>query len=535
VPTTTPRASVWTNGRVAWGLGAVATLAVLLTIGGPGITVDEPLDVRPGRVYVQTLLARGWRFFEPATVRRVFEDNKEHPPLGRWLLGIASTLGETFELAILGRDPVGIYVRSGRIAPAICFGILVGIVALEAGRRGGRGAGLVAGLALLSMPRAFAHAQFGALDTFVALFWTWSLLRAERALGSSRPVAAMAGAGFVWALILLTKIHAWLLPPIVLARALTKLAPRRALVAVAAWAMVGLVVFVAGWPWLWYDSADRLWGYLRTGVERSPIFVQYFGRVYRDRDVPWHYPWLYFAATVPIGLQLLGICGLIRAWLTRRGDGSSIVLAGAIFFLLVIFSTNVPVYDGERLFLPVFPLWAILVGQGFAAVWEAIGGRVLRIGLLALVLAQSYGVLMTHPFGLSYYNVLVGGLPGAERLGLELTYWGDAVDGILLDRLAHEAGPGQSAALAPTLAPDQGTIATTRALVQVPLILRDESAVTDSDWVVVYRRSAYWKPAVRDLVRRPPLFVRTRQGVWLSGIWTNPQPKMRRDELKARP
>jgi len=143
--------------------------------------------------------------------------------------------------------------------------------------------------------------------------------------------------------------------------------------------------------------------------------------------------------------------------------------------------------------------------------------------------------LMTHPFGLSYYNLLVGGLPGAERLGLELTYWGDAVDGVLLDRLARVAGPGQTAALAPTLAPDQGTIATTRALVQVPLILRDESAVTDSDWVVVYRRSAYWKPVVRDLVRRPPLFARTRQGVWLSGIWRNPRPKLRQDELKARP
>jgi hypothetical protein len=73
-----------------------------------------------------------------------------------------------------------------------------------------------------------------------------------------------------------------------------------------------------------------------------------------------------------------------------------------------------------------------------------------------------------HPFGLSYYNALVGGLPGAERLGLELTYWGDAVDGVLLDRLARAAPPDASAALAPTLYPGQGALTTTRAMIRVP-------------------------------------------------------------------
>ena len=71
-----------------------------------------------------------------------------------------------------------------------------------------------------------------------------------------------------------------------------------------------------------------------------------------------------------------------------------------------------------------------------------------------------------HPFGLSYYNLLIGGLPGAERLGLELTYWSDAVDRVLLDRLAAEIRPGATAALAPTLYPGQGILTTTAALVR---------------------------------------------------------------------
>ena len=55
-----------------WLLGLLAGLAVLTTLAAPGLTIDEPLDVRPGRTYVATLRSRGWGFFDRATVERVF-------------------------------------------------------------------------------------------------------------------------------------------------------------------------------------------------------------------------------------------------------------------------------------------------------------------------------------------------------------------------------------------------------------------------------------------------------------------------------
>ena len=64
--------------------------------------------------------------------------------------------------------------------------------------------------------------------------------------------------------------------------------------------------------------------------------VQYFGQVYADRDVPWHYPWLYFAATVPVGLQALGAVGLVQAWRNRRADPFLLLLVGSIGFFLVV-------------------------------------------------------------------------------------------------------------------------------------------------------------------------------------------------------
>src|SRR5262249_26901408 len=162
-----------------------------------GLTIDEPLDVRPGRTYIKLIREEGLRFFDRKVVDRVFRDNAEHPPLGRWLLGIASTLGEPFEVIWKGPDPTGHYVLAGRLAPALSYGALVSVVTFVAGRRWGGGAGMAAGFALLAMPRVFAHAHLAALDTFLSLFWTVALIAGANGLQSPRPNRAMAVAGGV--------------------------------------------------------------------------------------------------------------------------------------------------------------------------------------------------------------------------------------------------------------------------------------------------------------------------------------------------
>jgi 4-amino-4-deoxy-L-arabinose transferase-like glycosyltransferase len=510
-------------------MGVFAGLAVLLTLDGPGLTIDEPLDVRPGRTYIEVLRGQGWRFLDRTVVDRVFRDNAEHPPLGRWLLGIASELGEPIEVLWKGPDPTGHYVLAGRMAPALAFAALVCLVTHAARRRWGTAAGVGAGFALLAMPRVFAHAHLAALDTFLSLFWTLALLAGDCAVHSKRPILAMAGAGVLWALALLTKIHAWFLLPILGVWSLVRLSPRRAVSAMLAWTVTGIALFWLAWPWLWYDSWNRLLAYWGTGVARSTIMVLYFGQVVADRDVPWHYPWFYFAVTVPVGLLALGAVGTVRAFRDRRADSFPLLLSGTIVVFLVIFSTSVPVYDGERLFLHVFPAWAMLIGLGFGSLWEKhFAGPRGRVALAVFLVVQCYGVVALHPFGLSYYNGLVGGLLGAERLGLELTYWNDPVDQVLLDKLAHDAKAGVSAALVPTLYPGQGILTTNRALARRNIILSDEHEGTRAEWLIVSRRTAYWRAEIKERLHRgggQQVAVRTRQGVWLAALWHFPPPK----------
>ncbi len=505
-------------------MGVFAGLAVLLTLDGPGLTIDEPLDVRPGRTYVEVLRTQGWRFLDRTVVDRVFRDNAEHPPMGRWLLGIASELGEPIEVLWKGADPTGHYVLAGRMAPALAFAALVCLVTHVAGRRWGRAAGGGAGFALLAMPRVFAHAHLAALDTFLSLFWTLALLAGDRAVRSQRPILAMAGAGVLWALALLTKIHAWFLLPILGVWSFVWLSPRRAVLAMLAWTAVGISLFWLGWPWLWYDSWNRLQAFWGTGVARSTIImVQYFGQVVADRDLPWHYPWFYFAATVPAGLLALGAVGIVRGWKNRRAEPLPLLLAATIVIFLVIFSTRVPVYDGERLFLHIFPAWAMLIGLGFGWLWEkCLTSHRGRAALLVFLVVQCHGVIVLHPFGLSYYNGLVGGLPGAVQLGLELTYWNDPVDQVLLDQLARDAQPGASAALVPTLYMGQGILTTNRALARRNIILSDEQEAGHAEWIVISRRTAYWPPEIKERIREgegQQVAMRIRQGVWLAALW----------------
>ena len=356
-----------------------------------------------------------------------------------------------------------------------------------------------------------------------------ALLAGDRALRAKRPNLAMAGAGVLWALALLTKIHAWFLLPIIAVWSLVWLPARRAVPALVAWTLAGVGLFWLGWPWLWYDSWARLrptWG---RGWRGSSIMVQYFGQVFADRDVPWHYPWFYFTATVPVGLLALGAIGIGRGWRNRRDDPFPLLLLGTIVIFLGIFSTSVPVYDGERLFLHVFPAVGDAHGSWFGWLWDQRLSKRSRPGRARGLAARSDSWRDRAPSVRAELLQWFGRrIAGAERLGLELTYWNDAVDQVLLDRLAYEAMPGASAALVPTLYPGQGILTTNRALARRDIILSDEQEATRAEWLVVSRRTAYWRPEIMERLlggEGQLVAKRSRQGVWIAAVWHFPSPK----------
>jgi 4-amino-4-deoxy-L-arabinose transferase-like glycosyltransferase len=530
---------LWEFARQSAGplvVALAATMATLATLapdrGGPGITCDEGYRVAEGKRLVRAWRTQGLAFFRRDNIRANFpwqpDGRPVEPPLGHWILGWTHRL---FDPA---PDGPGFSIVAARFAPALALGALVLLVGLWTLRVEGQLAGTVAAVAVVLVPRVFAHGHLAALDMLTALFFVAAVLAVAGAARGGR-VWHFALAGVVWGLAMLVRLHGVLVLPPVLLWVVWRLG-RRAWLPAVAWVGAGVATLYAGWPWLWLGPVGHLRRFLGSGIERQAVKVFYLGRVWADRDVPWHYPMVMFVAVVPVGLFVLGLLGI---WAKRRAWSAEphlVLLIGTWLFMLGVFSwPGVPVYDGVRLFLMVFPLWAIWVGMG--AKWLVEGsafpsrsrrGRLWGLGVFLSF--QATGLVIYHPCQLSHYSLVVGGLAGAERLGFEVSYWGDAVDEAVLERAAARS-QGRPILLAPHLAPWQAATVTASSPAlahwQTQLVGWDPAkaeAAMACRYAVVYRRRANLDVIQGLLAEGRVVDEYTKQGVWLARVIELPAP-----------
>jgi hypothetical protein len=170
------------------------------------------------------------------------------------------------------------------------------------------------------------------------------------------------------------------------------------------------------------------------------------------------------------------------------------------------------------------------IGRGGQALFDwlvrRMSSRAAALTLGALLASQGVGLVWFHPYQLSYYNLLVGGLWGAERLGLEVTYWGDTVDGKLLAALDQHGEPGDCALFAPSLYRAHALSVENDFRAMRPEGVRLEGDLSaDCKFLVVYNRKPYLRephlPAelVETLKTAEPIFEHRRQGVWLARVY----------------
>lgn len=136
----------------------------------------------------------------------------------------------------------------------------------------------------------------------------------------------------------------------------------------------------------------------------------------------------------------------------ERSPGIGVFLAVNLLVpMLIIAHPKVFIFGGTKHWMPAWPFLALFAGIGAAwglrRVAAAIPERlaVVRIGarrwslraaaaggLALLVLAPAaQGTVQSHPFGLSHYNLLAGGVPGAADLGMCRQFWGFTTGSLL--------------------------------------------------------------------------------------------------------
>ncbi len=449
---------------------------------------------------------------------------------------------------------------SARFGPMALFAGAVAAAVFRLWRTTSPVAALVAAAAFVSTPRLFAHAHFASFDGPLTSCWLLAWAAFDPALRSR-------GWSVVWGtatgMTMSCKFSGWFAPlPFVFWAA--AFGDRRAARLLAIGLPVAAMTFWALNPLLWHDPVDGLGTFLDLNLGRAErpelnIPTTFFGARYDVRTpLPWYNTLVLTWITVPVGtlaLFSMGLCRVLRNW--RAKPGALLLVANWAVLVIVRATPWAPPHDAERLFLPSFAFLPLLAGVGGDVLWNCVnlgptfrGARLPNVGvasgglrhgvsqLLRAVLSErsaaarrwiARGAVVAAlagsatstgwyaPQWLSYYNVLVGGLRGADALGMEATYYWDGLDANVLawlhahtaadEKVAFSSGPWESLELMRRW----GTL-------RRGYLPRDPGRYR---WYVVQRRPSVWRAAERRLVEQgPPAFqktIRERDDGW--GPW----------------
>jgi len=457
------------------------------------------------------------------------EEPHGHPPFYALLGLVGDVLAPSWET-----------LPRARLGPMIAFSLVAGALAVFVAPRWGPWAAALTVGAWVLQPRLFAHAHYAHYDAPLTCLWVGSILAFARAVEPdvARP---RRGPRVGWAILFgvfagcaaATKLTGWFLPLPFLAWTLLYRDRRGAITLAVGGAVALLVLYACVPPW-WGDPVGGVERFLRSNLTRARttrIRTLFLGRVIltpHDSLPPYNtLVWTLFVT--PAGFLALVLVGVARALRRFRAEPLGMLVVGNWVFLLVLRALpHTPGHDAERQFLAAFGCLALVAGLGAGWSVERLGrwGKAFVVAALAEA-ALSLALMMPYP--LSYYSPLVGGLPGASALGMEPTYYWDALSDDALAWLNRNTPPGEK-----VLFP---TYPTTWAYLRQSGRLKVGALPPEPGpwaWYVLQNRPGSFSPADRALVERlgPQHVLVQKWGVPL--IWAFPHRELERVQAGLR-
>ena len=456
---------------------AVVYLFVLVkTAHGLGYARDEGFYFRAAQTYAswfEHLFRDPATAFQRAMVDSYWSNNHEHPALVKSMFGLSwSLLYKKWHLFA----EEGTSYRFG----GMCFAAAgLWLIYLWGAQARSRTVGLVAALLFALMPRIFYHAHLDCFDVPIAVMWTLCAYCYWRSL-ENLDLGWAITTGIVFGLTLDTKHNSWILPPALVLHALLsrgrfiwrglKRGQLRAPPALWGMAAIGPFVFFALWPWIWFDTVERLKGYVQFHLHHEYYNIVFLGETYWRAPSPRGYSLFMTAATVPTVTLLLFLVGAASRARVKLAplfsrcapdyDPRATDLLWAIGLTVQyapwILSTKYPIFGGTKHWFTAYPFLCLFAGVGFE--WMAariralangtfvarVPARAIDVALGATVLAAPLAeTAHSHPWGLSNYTPLVGGASGAATLGLNRQFWGFTTGAVTGFLNAH-VSPGQA-------------------------------------------------------------------------------------------
>ena len=520
----------------------VAYVALLVfTAPDLGLSRDESFYVHAAKRYaswMSDLATEPGVALERRSIDRAWGYNWEHPALmkvafaGSWL---AQKHWELFTRESL----------AFRFPGMLAAGLLLWLIYAWGASVMPRAGAFFAAAAFALMPRVFYHSHLACFDVPIAFFATWTAYAYWRSL-EDRRWAPLVGVAF--GLAMATKHNSWILPGVFLIHYAwlrrSEVHAARSTGASIAWLpwmlVLGPLTLVGTWPWVWHDTWHRLSAYAQFHLRHVHYTYEYLGVSYFEPPLPISVPFLMTLFTVSLTTLALAMLGLyyrrgeLRApWRLQpgaRADRRTDVLwLGCLLApLLAIAWPTSPIFGGTKHWITAYPFMALFSGWGFVAATEQgeLAFAMRRpwptwvLGALFLLPSASQ-TAHSHPFGLSHYTPIAGGVPGAADLGMNRQFWGFTT-GSLATWLTEKLPNGGSVWLCDTTA---GAWAMLQADGLVPRNIRAARSMNDADYLLVHHEAHFAEVDYQAWVAvgsPKPAHVLLYDGVPIISVYENP-------------
>jgi 4-amino-4-deoxy-L-arabinose transferase-like glycosyltransferase len=308
-------------------------------------------------------------------------------------------------------------------------------------------AGPLAALILLTLPAFSGHAFINSKDIPLACAFAWAMVALAWTFRNGRVTlrtVVVGGLGFALPLMIRPGILPVLLffYGVLLVFTLAPRDGREDTTSAAGWALATVGIFTLSWlamilVWPWAHERPLfhpLSAFLTTGAFPMVIPVLFDGSVHASDALPRRYLLQMLVVKTPLPVSALALTGLAvgigRVFRSGRAETTAL-LVGIVWLMVPVAAWTLltpTIYDGIRHFLFVVPSLAVWSAVGLLWLVRRVGGSssvarglVLAAGV-CLVLWPVKEMTRLHPYEMTYYNRLVGGLDGAAGR-YETDYW----------------------------------------------------------------------------------------------------------------
>lgn len=523
------------------GLCVAYVLLLAATASDLAMSRDESFYVHAAKSYstwISRLLSDPVAAFTRESIDRAWAYNWEHPA---WMK-------LSFAWSWLAHERWGVFPSESlafRFPGMATAGLLLWLIYVWGASVMRRQGALFAALAFASMPRVFYHSHLACFDIAIAFFMTLTAYAYWRALADRRWVPLV---GLSFGLALATKHNSWMLPAIFLihfvwvrwdeARAGRR--ERSSIGWLPSMLVIGPLVLIGTWPWLWHDTWRRLARYATFHLSHVHYTYEYFGVSYFEPPLPVSVPFVMTLFTVSLTVIALTAVGLYARRQELRppwrlgprettGRRTEVLWLGCLLApLLAIALPSSPIFGGTKHWITAYPFLALFAGWGLVAIsdrstlngWTSRRWPPWALAGLCL-LPGAVETAYSHRFALSHYTPLAGGVPGAADLGMNRQFWGFTT-GSLTEWIRSKLPEGGSVWLCDTTV---GAWAMLQRDGVIPSNIRAAASMSSADLVLVHHEAHFNEVDYQAWVAFGsvrPVYVLRYEGVPIISVYENP-------------